>query len=1239
MRLVCPDCGEPGSPDAKFCRKCGVQLIPERAATPEAVAKRQSFDARIKSEPANKSLFAEYGEYLISIGLTDEGLAQLHRALELDQECVPLLLQIAQVYADTVRWDKAIAQIQRAVQVRPKDATLHEKLADMLLAAGQKEKAFEALSACARITGENLELLRRMRDLSRELRRHDDLIRLCRTIVAKDPDDAATWSFLAHALLATGDRDGAVDAFRAILRLVPDSPDANLHVGIAQHDQALSSEDTSFKDAAVLLRKATSGSAELSKSEQSLASLYCASAILRYDSGADDIEKLLRSVDCGHLDDESKELLADCFTLLGDIAGEGGDAGKATELYQQSLEANDTEAARKRLADIYSQQGEGFLDAGNYADAHGAFEQSLSFAPEDASVASRRDRAAKLQKRRRQRRAGVVLALLLLLGSGRAYWYYGQGSLEISIDPPAAASLTRAGKTIASTEGGELRTGLLRCGTYRLVVSKNGYERVEQEVSPPYGRRSQTIEVTLNPLFGKLKVNSAPPGAAVTVRNEYQQVQDHTPCTFSGLHAVSSHIEVRLPGFNAYVLESKIRPSETYDLGKIVFRGTIVLDSDPGGADVFIDGEARGKTPLRLTELEAKEHQLRLLKQHEGVYEGKLSVRPMETTDMGVLQLDPRGSVSLTSDPKGATVLVDGERRGVTPLTLENLPLGKMRVTTQLEGYTPFEQEVAVEQGLAALDPVVFRGTIVLDSDPGGADVFIDGEARGKTPLRLEDVPARGCVVVLRNGDLGYCWFPQLVPGSVLDLGKPQLLPLFCWFPPLVTGSVLDLGKPQRRPLVTPNQYRTELRVIAQGEHRTVIVPLKAHIRYRFLARDLVGHTDTRLLTTPEDPTKENTLWVDTFSNASFTYMPRTSSVLFARITGKAREGSDTAVMLRTWDAHLEAREKTSPIKVGEQCVFDVAPHRSTTFCFEVEGGRTYRVIVQDQEGDTDTLLSRLPSVDGGLDRCEDFRDSYSNTGIVFATTEPGLRFLALSNRSRSKAARGSVCIKVERSFSLPPDRVIRLPQYTERIPLKTNRVYGSPPLAKGELHEYVVPLKAGTKCRVWVRDVFGYSDSLVVSPGGKKTTGGRSGGTFFDLHAGEDGEWVLRVKGNDIGGTRYSVRVVDYGDVAPQAWHEKLIVDSGSTNGQVGPRQMRFYWFSALKGKRYRVRVRDSYGDTDSFLSRHPMADWSVKEDYDSFSIKDMVFSPTEDAAYFVGVADRGTNTGSDFSVIVETY
>ncbi|TBH20773.1 PEGA domain-containing protein [Thermus thermamylovorans] len=168
---------------------------------------------------------------------------------------------------------------------------------------------------------------------------------------------------------------------------------------------------------------------------------------------------------------------------------------------------------------------------------------------------------------------------------------------------------------------------------------------------------------------------------------------------------------------------------------------TLVVDSRPSGAEVYLNGRLQGRTPLTLPVNPGRQEVELRLAGHQP-YRVAVNPRPGERVQVfAQLVPEPRqGTLSLASNPAGAEVYLDGALRGRTPLSL-SLPEGRYGVELRLPGHEPYRAQVQVRRGeTTRLDVrlVPLRtGTLLLESIPSGAEVYLDGALRGRTPLRL----------------------------------------------------------------------------------------------------------------------------------------------------------------------------------------------------------------------------------------------------------------------------------------------------------------------------------------------------------------------------------------------------------------------------------------------------------------------------------------------------------------------
>jgi len=372
--------------------------------------------------------------------------------------------------------------------------------------------------------------------------------------------------------------------------------------------------------------------------------------------------------------------------------------------------------------------------------------------------------------------SGIFITLAALL-------YYGQGGLIIQTDIPANVTLLKGDKVIVTAESGRLLTPLLSYRPYTLKITKPGYATIEQRVTPAFGRGTKEISrFILSPRFGAIKVASEPPGAKLVVKNQYEAKFCTTPCEVTKIFAVPSEVEVQLSGYEAYKTKLDIPVKKTHDLGTVFFKGDLKVDSNPSDADVFINSQIQGKTPLNLKELPAKKITLEVRKKDGGMYVTSLAIYPGKETDLGVVSLSRFAAIKVNSTPQGAIVQLDGKRQeGKTPLVLNELEPGKHEIKLENDsGITTPTKELNLAVGeVVDLGIISLLGSIKVRSEPTGARVYINGEEKGVTPLMEKEVMLAKWTteIEITKDNLSFKKAFTLKPGETQDLGVVKLLP------------------------------------------------------------------------------------------------------------------------------------------------------------------------------------------------------------------------------------------------------------------------------------------------------------------------------------------------------------------------------------------------------------------------------------------------------------------------------
>ena len=136
-----------------------------------------------------------------------------------------------------------------------------------------------------------------------------------------------------------------------------------------------------------------------------------------------------------------------------------------------------------------------------------------------------------------------------------------------------------------------------------------------------------------------------------------------------------------------------------------------------------------------------------------------LATRPARGEARTSTAAAPQGNAFIDSRPPGAAVFIDGIAHGTTPLKVA-LGAGEHTLELKLEAVSrslPLNVEAGTTMAhyieLASTPaPAVSTGRLDVASDPPGAQVSVDGAAKGRTPLNLADVQPGDHTVAITNG-------------------------------------------------------------------------------------------------------------------------------------------------------------------------------------------------------------------------------------------------------------------------------------------------------------------------------------------------------------------------------------------------------------------------------------------------------------------------------------------------------
>ncbi|WP_226667834.1 PEGA domain-containing protein [Microbulbifer aggregans] len=341
----------------------------------------------------------------------------------------------------------------------------------------------------------------------------------------------------------------------------------------------------------------------------------------------------------------------------------------------------------------------------------------------------------------------IGIAACLLLGALMLVYLLVARSLIFETQP-ADADVSVSGLALPLGDG-----HLVLPGHYSYSVSATGYlpQSGEVEVSSDSNSRHA---ITLERLPGHLQVVTNP---AVTVRilvngteiESNQGLAKSIPAGRARITVLTDRYlpfskEIEIEGLdNTQTLEANLRPAWA----------NVHITSNPAGATVSVEGEVLGTTPLT-TELIQGDRLVNISLPDYKTAEIQVPVtagvdQTLDTIELGAAD----GLLNLVTIPEGASVTVDGEFRGRTPIELDLASNSRHQLRFFKDGFGTVERSIDVragEQREMTVNLIAVFGKVSITSNPKDAQVFIDGKLAGVAGQTFT-LPTRSHNIVVRK--------------------------------------------------------------------------------------------------------------------------------------------------------------------------------------------------------------------------------------------------------------------------------------------------------------------------------------------------------------------------------------------------------------------------------------------------------------------------------------------------------
>ena len=378
--------------------------------------------------------------------------------------------------------------------------------------------------------------------------------------------------------------------------------------------------------------------------------------------------------------------------------------------------------------------------------------------------------------------AGVFFALIV------SVWFvFTARQVILAVEPPPDSISIQGG--LPAPRWGDYF--LIRPGEYVVRAVKSCYTPLNTTITVSR-EKSQRFTFPLTRLPGTLSLAVHQKGAPEKQIDNGQVVIDGEPVGSTPLHEYSlsagAH-RLKIQAERYQVLETDLVVDgcgklQVVDLAMIPGWSDVTISSIPSGADVRVGGKSMGRTPLTL-QLPAGTHELQVIAErfkpwHESVT--LVANKPRRFETIRLEQAD--GRLRLNSTPAGANVMIGNQYAGQTPLEVDLAYSEAHTVQLSKSGYETAVRNVTIASAQSktvnvTLEPIT--GLIRFTVKPTGAQLVVNGKARGPVPKELKLVAASQQIEIRKTGYRTYRTritprpgFPQEINISLEPVGASK---------------------------------------------------------------------------------------------------------------------------------------------------------------------------------------------------------------------------------------------------------------------------------------------------------------------------------------------------------------------------------------------------------------------------------------------------------------------------------
>lgn len=236
-------------------------------------------------------------------------------------------------------------------------------------------------------------------------------------------------------------------------------------------------------------------------------------------------------------------------------------------------------------------------------------------------------------------------------------------------------------------------------GTYTLSLKADRYFDYEKEIEIKGLGETKEVNIKLKPAWAELSFASSPEGASIIIDDKSL---GETPSTLEVLEGTRK-ISISKEGFKPWKKTVIVNAQEAMsfeDIELLPADATLRLSSNPNNANVTLNDNFLGQTPLTIALTPGETARLRLYKQGYLAKTTRISAKSGENKKLTISMLPELVDVKFEIQPKDAEILINGKST-IPNNGFVSLPTTPQNITIRKQGYVEQNKKIMPRHNVA----------------------------------------------------------------------------------------------------------------------------------------------------------------------------------------------------------------------------------------------------------------------------------------------------------------------------------------------------------------------------------------------------------------------------------------------------------------------------------------------------------------------------------------------------------